>query len=130
MMRYTTWGSPAFRKTSFALFMGGFTTFAVLYCTQPLMPVLSEEFRISPAAASLSMSLTTMTLAVSMLLMGSLSEAWGRKSMMTISLIAVSIVMVLTALSPSFHMLLAFRILQGIVLGGLPAIAMAYWGKR
>ncbi|MEX2414874.1 MAG: MFS transporter [Paenibacillaceae bacterium] len=129
-MKYITRGTPAFRKSNFALFVGGFTTFAILYCTQPLMPVLSEEFHISPAVASLSMSLTTMTLAFSMLMMGSLSEAWGRKSIMVFSLFTVSIVMVLTALSPSYHMLLVFRILQGIIMAGLPAIAMAYLGEE
>jgi len=36
-----------------ALFVDGFVTFGTLYCTQPLMPVFSEEFGVSPAVISL-----------------------------------------------------------------------------
>jgi YNFM family putative membrane transporter len=130
MMTGMQQGTPAFRKANWALFAGGWCTFAILYCTQPLMPEFSREFHLSPAAASLSLSVTTITLAVSMLLIGSLSESWGRKPVMTFSLFAASILSVLTAWVPDFHVLLAARILQGIALAGLPAIAMAYLGEE
>jgi YNFM family putative membrane transporter len=123
-------GTPAFRKTNLALFAGGFSTFAILYNTQPLMPELSREFHISPSAASLSLSVTTIALAICMLVIGSLSEAWGRKPIMTFSMIVSSLLAVLTAFSPNFHVLLICRVLQGAVLAGLPAIAMAYLGEE
>ena len=41
------------------LFVGGFATFALLYSVQPLMPVFARDFAISPATASLSLSVTT-----------------------------------------------------------------------
>ena len=125
-MIYTQRGSTAFRKTTTALFFGGFCTFAIMYSTQPLMPEFSREFNISPAVASLSLSLTTIALAVSMLFVGSLSEVRGRKPVMIFSLVAASILAVLTAFVPDYHVLLLFRIFQGIVLAGLPAVAMAY----
>ncbi|MET3289020.1 UNVERIFIED_CONTAM: YNFM family putative membrane transporter [Brevibacillus sp. OAP136] len=129
-MSYLEQGTSGFRKANLALFAGGLNTFAILYSTQPLMPEFSKEFHISPTVASLSLSVTTIALAISMLLVGSLSEAWGRKSVMTIALFAASILVVFTAFSTNFHMLLLFRILQGIVLAGLPAIAMAYLGEE
>jgi MFS transporter, YNFM family, putative membrane transport protein len=129
-MNYIQQGTSAFRKANLALFAGGFNTFAILYSTQPLMPEFSKEFHISPTAASLSLSVTTTALAVSMLLVGSLSEVWGRKPIMAFSLFSASVLAVLTAFVPSFHLLLLFRILQGIVLAGLPAIAMAYLGEE
>lgn len=129
-MSYLERGTSGFRKANIALFAGGLNTFAILYSTQPLMPEFSREFQISPLVASLSMSVTTIALAISMLLVGSLSEAWGRKSVMTYALFAASILAVLTAFSSNFHVLLLFRILQGIVLAGLPAIAMAYLGEE
>jgi YNFM family putative membrane transporter len=113
-----------------ALFAGGFNTFAILWSTQPLLPEIANEFHISPAVSSLTLSSTTIALAISMLVVGSLSEVFGRKSVMTISLIASSILAIITALSPNFHLLLLCRILQGIVLAGLPAIAMAYLGEE
>lgn len=125
-MSYIQKGTREFRLTSIALFAGGFNTFAILYCTQPLMPFLSKEFGISPTIASLSLSVTTCTLAISMLLFGSLSEVLGRKPIMCFSLFASSILAVLSAFVPNFSSLLAVRCLQGFVLAGLPAIAMAY----
>ncbi len=84
-MSYIQKGTREFRHASIALFAGGFNTFAILYCTQPLMPYLSKEFGISPTMASLSLSVTTCTLAVSMLIFGSLSEVLGRKPIMCFS---------------------------------------------
>jgi YNFM family putative membrane transporter len=125
-MDYIQKGTREFRLTSVALFAGGFNTFAILYSTQPLMPYLSKEFGVSPTIASLSLSVVTCTLAVSMLLFGSLSEVLGRKPIMSFSLFASSILAVLTAFAPNFNSLLVLRCLQGFVLAGLPAIAMAY----
>lgn len=129
-MSYIKRGTRSFRMVNLALFAGGFNTFAILWGTQPLLPEISKEFHISPAISSLTLSSTTIALAISMLFVGSLSEVYGRKSVMTISLVASSILAILTALSPNFHLLLLLRILEGIVLAGLPAIAMAYLGEE
>ncbi|WP_027416750.1 MFS transporter [Aneurinibacillus terranovensis] len=129
-MSYIKQGTSAFRKTNLALFAGGFSTFANLYCVQPLLPEFSREFHISPTAASLSLSVTTIALAISMLLIGSLSESWGRKPIMAFSMFAVSVLAILTAFVPDFHFLLVSRILQGVVFAGLPSIAMAYLGEE
>jgi len=73
-LTYIRKGTAAFHKVNLALFAGGFTTFAVLYGIQPLMPEFSRDFNISPTVASLSLSGTTIALAVTMLLAASLSE--------------------------------------------------------
>lgn len=129
-MSYTEQGTPIFRKTSFAFFAAGFNTFAILYCTQPLMPEFTKEFGISPTTASLSLSITTITLAISMLIFGSLSEVWGRKPVMVYSMLAASILCTLTAFSPTYQALLVFRTIVGIALAGLPSVAMAYLGEE
>lgn len=129
-MSYIQKGTVAFRKTSLALFFGGFNTFAIMYSTQPLLPEFSREFHISPAVASLSLSITTIALAVSMLFVGSLSEIKGRKPIMIFSLVAASLLAILTAFAPDFRVLLIFRVLQGVVLAGLPAVAMAYLSEE
>ena len=120
-------GTPAFNKVSIAFFAAGFNTFAILYTAQPLMPEFSESFNVTPATSSLSLTLTTLALAVSMLIFGSISEVVGRKQIMVGSMFAASLLCVLTPLSgESFTMLLILRTLQGIVLAGVPSIAMAY----
>lgn len=127
---YIRKGTKTFRKTTLAMFFGGFNTFAIMYSTQPLLPVFSREFHISPTVASLSLSLTTLALALSMLFVGSLSEVNGRKPMMIFSLVSASVLAILTAFVPDYHLLLLFRILQGIALAGLPAVAMAYLSEE
>jgi MFS transporter, YNFM family, putative membrane transport protein len=129
-MSYIKRGTKSFRMANLALFAGGFNTFAILWSTQPLLPEISKEFHLSPAVSSLTLSCTTIALAISMLFVGSLSEVFGRKPFMTVTLLVSSIIAILTAISPNFHYLLFFRILQGIVLAGLPAIAMAYLGEE
>lgn len=129
-MSYIKRGTAKFRMVNLALFAGGFNTFAILWSTQPLLPEIAKEFHISPTVSSLTVSSSTIALAVSMVLVGSLSEVFGRKSVMTVSLVASSILAILTAFSPNFHLLLLFRILEGVVLAGLPAIAMAYLGEE
>lgn len=119
-------GTPAFRRLNLALFAAGFSTFAILYCVQPLLPAFSTEFGVSAAASSLSLSLSTALLAVAMLVAGSLSEVWGRKPVMVASLLSSAVLTLLSAFAPSWPSFLAARMLIGVTLSGLPAVAMAY----
>ncbi|MFJ8066666.1 MFS transporter [Psychrobacillus sp. NPDC096426] len=129
-MDYIQKGTRDFRKTNLALFAAGLITFANLYSTQAVLPEFSKEFHISPAVASLSLSLATFALAISLVIFGSLSESWGRKRLMTLSIVSASVLTLAIAFSPSFELLLALRVIQGIVFAGLPAIAMAYLGEE
>lgn len=129
-MAYIQKGTKAFRNANLALFAGAFSTYANLYMTQPILPALSKQFGVSPTIASLSLSLTTLTLAIAMLLTGSLSETWGRKPIMTFSMIAVGILSLAIGFAPNFESLLVLRVIQGVVFAGLPAIAMAYLAEE
>lgn len=125
-MSYIQKGSGRYWRGITALFFGSFVTFALLYCTQPLIPAFSEEFALNPSYASLSISLTTACLAIFMLIMSWLSDARGRKLIMTISLLGSALLALVVAITTDFSLLLALRALQGIMLAGYPAIAMAY----
>ena len=37
-------GTPTFRRVTLALTAAGFSTFTVLYCVQPFLPVLKDTF--------------------------------------------------------------------------------------
>ncbi len=129
-MNYLQKGTKEFTLANLALFAAGFITFANLYITQPLFPQFTKTFGVSPATASLSLSLSTGVLSVTLILFGSLSEAWGRKRLMTISIFAASIFTILLAFAPTFEALLLLRMLQGFVFAGVPAIAMAYLAEE
>ena len=122
--------TPAFRRVTAALVAAGFSTYAMLYCVQPLLPVFSAELRVSPSVSSLSLSLTTATLALAMLLAGRLSDVSGRKPIMAASLFAVGLLTVACAFAPSWPLLLALRTLTGVALAGVPAVAMAYLAEE
>lgn len=129
-MNYIQRGTRTFKMVNIALFFGGFCTFAILWGTQPLLPDIAKEFHLSPAVSSLSLSSTTIALAISLLIAGSLSEVFGRKSVMTVALFASSFFAILTAFTTNFQFLLIGRVLEGITLAGLPAVAMAYLGEE
>jgi YNFM family putative membrane transporter len=119
-------GDPAMRSIRIGLFGAGLATFALLYTPQPLLPLLSAGFHASPAAASLSMSAGTAALAVAIIPVSSLSEVYGRRRIMTISVVAAAIFGVATAFAPSLGALVGIRIAEGFALAGMPASAMAY----
>lgn len=52
---------------------------------QPILPVLSADFGVSPAASSLSLSVSTGTMALGLLFNGPLSDTVGRKSVMVVA---------------------------------------------
>jgi YNFM family putative membrane transporter len=119
-------GTRAYLKANLALLLAGFATFSLLYCVQPLLPLFSRDFGVSPAASSLSLSLTTGFLAISIFICGLMSDGLSRKSLMTASLFASASLNLAAAWVPGWHALLLVRALEGIALGGLPAVAMAY----
>src|SRR5699024_643508 len=104
-----TRGDRRFRNASLALFAAGFATFASVYCVQPLMPLLSAHFHVTPAVSSLSLSITTGLLAFSILFTGLVSEAINRKRLMGWCLAASSLLCVLGALAPNWPVLLLLR---------------------
>ncbi|MCE5285246.1 MAG: MFS transporter [Pelosinus sp.] len=126
MKKYIQKDDVQYWQTIFSLFLGSFVTFAIFYCTQPLIPIFSKEFDIMPATASLSVSFPTACMALFMLVMAWLSDAKGRKMIMTISLVGSTTLAVLSAFCTNFTLLLFIRALQGIMLAGFPGIAMAY----
>ncbi|MDU7767684.1 MAG: MFS transporter, partial [Serratia marcescens] len=64
---YIERGTPQFMRVTLALFSAGLATFALLYCVQPILPVLSQDFGVSPAESSLSLSVSTGLLAIGLM---------------------------------------------------------------
>ena len=123
-------GTGAYRRATLALFCAGLATFAMLYCVQPLLPLLAAHFAVSAASSSLALSLTTLSLAVCLLVSGALAESWGRKPVMVAALGLASLLGLACVLVQSWSLLLVLRALLGLALSGLPALAMAYVGEE
>jgi len=119
-------GSSSYRRVVVALFAAGVATFALLYSTQALLPELAGQFEVTTTGSTLSLSLTTLGLGLALLVVGPLSDVVGRTQLIHLSLAASSVIAAGCALSPSWSALLVMRLLQGITLAGLPAVATAY----
>jgi YNFM family putative membrane transporter len=123
-------GTPAFLRTVLALFCGGFATFALLYCVQPMMPMLSQEFSINAAQSSLILSVSTAMLAIGLLITGPISDRIGRKPVMVAALFCAALCTIVSALMPSWQAVLLTRALLGLSLSGLAAVAMTYLSEE
>jgi YNFM family putative membrane transporter len=117
---------PGYRRVIAALFAAGVATFALIYSTQALLPEFPRAFSVSAAQSTLSVSLTTIGLGAALLVAGPLSEVVGRTRLIHLSLAASVAVAVACAVAPTWGVLLGLRLLQGVTLAGLPAVATAY----
>lgn len=117
---------PGYRRIASALFAAGVATFALMYSTQALLPELARAFAVSATQSTLSLSLTTVGLGIALLVAGPISEVLGRTRLIHLSVTASAAVGLACACAPTWHILLCLRLLQGVALAGLPAVATAY----
>ncbi|MEV0778175.1 MFS transporter [Streptomyces sp. NPDC050433] len=123
-------GRPGYRRMSFALFAAGVAAFALLYSTQALLPAITADFGVTAGAASWTVSAATGALALFVLPLSALSERFGRRTLMTVSLTVAVVVGLLVPFAPNLEWLIALRAVQGAALAGLPASAMAYLAEE
>lgn len=120
----------AWWRATAALCLGSFLVFINLYVPQPLLPGLKDAYGVSTLGVSLLMSVSTLSLALALLVFGPLSDAIGREAIMRITLLLSGVLSLALAFAPTFESLLFLRLLQGFVLGGLPAVAIAWMGDE
>lgn len=120
----------AWWRATLALCLGSFLVFINLYAPQPLLPSLKETYQVSTLSVSLLMSVSTLSLALALLVFGPLSDAIGREAIMRFTLLLAGGCSLALAFAPTFESLLLLRLVQGFVLGGLPAVAIAWMGDE
>ncbi len=130
MEEFIRHGTPAFRRANLALFAAGVATFSLLYCVQPLLPEFSSQFGVGAAASSLALSSTSGVLAFAILFAGVLSDVWGRKTVMALSILASAVLVLASAAAPDWRSMLVLRTLLGLTLSGVPAVAMTYLSEE
>lgn len=122
--------SSSFYRSVFALCLAAVVVFANLHLMQPLLPALSREFALSPLVVSTSYTVGTLCLGLSLLVYASLSDAWGRKKILLVTLMGMTASTFMLAHVDTFRELVFWRAVQGFCLGGLPAIAIAWMGEE
>ncbi len=119
-------GTEGYRRVVVALFAAGLATFALIYSTQAVLPELAREFSVSTASSTFTVSLTTAALGLTLLVAGPLSDLVGRTRLIHLSLTTSAVIAAACAVAPTWTTLLALRLLLGVALAGLPAVATAY----
>ncbi len=119
-------GSTRYRRILVALFFAGVATFAQLYSPQGVLPAIASDIGVSPATASLTISVATAGVALSVVPWAFVAGRIGRARAMSIAIAAAALLGVLVPFSPTFEILLLGRFLEGVALGAIPAIAVAY----
>ena len=127
---YNRVGSARYIRASAALFLAGFATFSLLYCPQPVLPTLARVFGVDAAGASLAVSLGTAAIAPAIVLAATLSDLKGRRAVMVASMLLAATLNLAAAAAPSWWLLLTLRALEGVALGGVPAVAMTYLAEE
>jgi YNFM family putative membrane transporter len=130
MSHPATADSLAFKRINKAMLYGGFSAFALLYSLQPLMPVLGHQFALTPAQSSWTLSVSTLCMAIALLLSGPAADRIGSRRLMSGALAAAAVLTILCAFAQDFSQLLVLRALLGFALGGMPAVAMAYLARE
>lgn len=123
-------GSAGHKRVMACMLIGSIISFAIMYSPQPLISLFSKEYNVSPSTASFSISLTTLSLGIALLFVSMLSKRWGRKKTMGISLIATSLLAIISSLGHNFYFFLFIRFLEGISIAGFPSVAIVYLNEE
>jgi len=123
-------GTAEFGRLQRALLGAALAAFALLYCTQPLLPAIGDSFGASPATASLTVSASTGALALAILPLSGLAESLGRIRLMRIGLVSACVLVLASAAAPDLPILLALRALVGVALAAVVAVAMGHVGDE
>lgn len=103
--------------------------FANLYLTQPVLPVIREEFQVSAATASLTVSAVILGLSLANLPFGMLADRWPVGRLILLGGVTVSGAGLVVAVTGNFAILVAARFLQGLFLPALSTCVAAYLSR-
>jgi predicted MFS family arabinose efflux permease len=113
--------------------VAGVSAFLNLYAAQPLLPTLAKVFGVDPGRTSLLVSAPTLAVALSAPFLGMVSDRYGRRRTLVVSLFGLALPTLLAATAGTFAQLVFWRFLTGIFLPGIITSAIAYiaeeWGE-
>lgn len=111
----------------FALVAAAFTN---VYITQPVLPVIEQEFGVSASRASLTMAAVIFGMASANLPFGALADAWPIKGLILSGTLMVAGSGLFCAWTTGFWPLVAARWLQGLFIPALTTCLAAYLSRN
>lgn len=113
-------------RSAALLYAAVITGFIAMYLPQPILPQLAQAFDVSPSAASLSIGMLVMSIAVASLFVGPLSDRIGRKPVLVSCALFLAVPSLGCAFAQDLPSLLFWRAMQGLCIPGLIAVSVAY----
>lgn len=114
------------KTIAFAVFLAGVSTFSLLYYLQPLLPLLAKDFHLSIAESGLSMSFTTIGMAVGLFVGMFSADRVGRKKVIVGSLFLAALFGFLSSFATTFLLLVILSAMKGFFLSGSASVSLAY----
>jgi MFS family permease len=100
--------------------------FFTMYVTQGLLPSLQSVFHASVAELSLTITVTTLTVALAAPFSGIAADRFGRKQVLLASLAGLALSTALAATADTLHGLLVWRAIEGLCIPGVFTATVAY----
>src|ERR1700693_695711 len=110
----------------FALVAG---TFMTVYIPQPVLPILTREFGVTPGVASLTVSATVFGIALSNLPFGILGDRFAIRPLVLGGGAIVALASVACALTHEIGVLIAVRFVQGLFIPAMSTCLAAYLSR-
>ncbi len=109
-----------------SVFLCGTFAFLDLYCTQPMLPLLSHVFGVTETQVGITISASTVGVAISAAVLAFFGERLPRKPTIVASMLGLALCTVLTASTRSLAALAVGRFFQGLATPGVFIITIAY----
>ena len=109
-----------------AVTLAGIAAFLNLYATQPLLPLFAKFFAASKSAVGMTISASTIGVAISAPFCGLLAERIGRKRVIVNSTRLLAVPTLLAATATTLPALIFWRFLQGVAMPGIFGVTIAY----
>src|SRR6201994_4685729 len=112
---------PVLNITALAPFAASLSARAL----DPVLPHVADDFGISIAAAASFSAVFAFTFAIIQPVLGAAADLFGKARLMIVCLVLLGVASILGALSTSFPLLFASRILAGVGSGGVFPVALS-----
>lgn len=116
-------------KLQFVVFALVSASFTNIYLTQPILPVLQDEFSVSPVQVSLTVSAVILGIVLSNLFFGFLADKVSIHPILLLGGFCVAAGGIVCALTHDFRVLVAARLFQGIFIPAMTT-SLAAWLAR
>jgi predicted MFS family arabinose efflux permease len=93
-----------------------------------VIPKIAADLQVDLNSAALLSTAYTLPYALVQPILGTFSDFFGKTRLMNVSLFVVGLAALVCAIATSFHLLIAMRIVAGLVAGGVFPVAMALVG--